>query len=93
MTDGNNEDNNNNSSQNNSLIESGSPSPSSMSFIPTTLHTIPVVEEKPAISKQSILSNTVIEKRWVTKTELVRLIACAPFDHLFVWKNHRKRHR
>ena len=44
-----------------------------MSFTPTTLHTIPVVEEKPSISKQPILSNTVIEKRWVTKTELVRV--------------------
>lgn len=44
-----------------------------MSFIPTTLHTIPVVDEKPSISKQSILSNTIIEKRWVTKTELVRV--------------------
>src|SRR5215218_889135 len=61
------------SSENNSLLEASSPSPSSMSFTPTTLHTIPVVEEKPAISKQSILSNTVIEKRWVTKTELVRV--------------------
>jgi stress response protein YsnF len=70
MTDSN---NNNSSSENNSLLESSSPSPSSMSFTPTTLHAIPVVEEKPAISKQSILSNTVIEKRWVTKTELVRV--------------------
>ena len=69
-------DSNNKSSgppENNSLLEPSSPSPSSMSFTPTTLHTIPVVEEKPAISKQSILSNTVIEKRWVTKTELVRV--------------------
>jgi stress response protein YsnF len=72
MTDGNNNDNNS-SSENNSLLEPSSPSPSSVSFTPTTLHTIPVVEEKPAISKQSILSNTVIEKRWVTKTELVRV--------------------
>lgn len=53
--------------------ESWSPSPSSMSFTPTTLHTVPVVEEKPSVSKQSILSNIVIEKRWVTKTELVRV--------------------
>jgi stress response protein YsnF len=44
-----------------------------MSFTPTTLHIIPVVEEKPSISKQSSLSDTVIEKRWVTKTELVRV--------------------
>jgi stress response protein YsnF len=71
MTDSNNKSSS--SSQNNSLPESWSPSPSSMSFTPTTLHIIPLVEEKPAISKQSILSNTVIEKRWVTKTELVRV--------------------
>ena len=71
MTDSNN--NSSSSSENNSLLEPSSPSPSSMSFTPTTLHTIPVIEEKPAISKQSILSNTVIEKRWVTKTELVRV--------------------
>src|SRR3712207_6563209 len=63
----------NSSYESNSLPESSSPSPSSMSFTPTTLHTIPIVEEKPSISKQSILSNTVIEKRWVTKTELVRV--------------------
>jgi stress response protein YsnF len=70
----NNKDNNNDSSQNNSSTESWSASsPSSMSFTPTTLHTIPVVEEKPAISKQSILNNTIIEKRWVTKTELVKV--------------------
>lgn len=72
MTDSNN-NNSSSSSENNSLLEPSSPSPSSMSFTPTTLHAIPVVEEKPAISKQSILSNTVIEKRWVTKTELVRV--------------------
>ena len=71
MTDSNNKGSS--SSENNSLLEPSSPSPSSMSFTPTTLHAIPVVEEKPAISKQSILSNTVIEKRWVTKTELVRV--------------------
>ena len=71
MTDSNNKSSG--SSENNSLLEPSSPSPSSMSFTPTTLHAIPVVEEKPAISKQSILSNTVIEKRWVTKTELVRV--------------------
>ena len=65
--------NDNNSSQNNSLPESLSPPPSSMSFTPTTLHTIAVVEEKPSISKQSVVSNTIIEKRWVTKTELVRV--------------------
>ncbi|MDQ3807016.1 MAG: DUF2382 domain-containing protein [Thermoproteota archaeon] len=68
-----NNDNNKGSSHNDSLTESLSPSPSSMSFTPTTLHTIPVVKEKPAVSKQSVLSNTVIEKRWVTKTELVRV--------------------
>jgi stress response protein YsnF len=50
-----------------------SSSPSSMSFTPTTLHTIAVVEEKPSISKESVVSNTIIEKRWVTKTELVRV--------------------
>jgi stress response protein YsnF len=72
MTARNNNDNNNSSSQNNST-ESWSASPSSMSFTPTTLHTIPVVEEKPTASKESVLSNTVIEKRWVTKTELVRV--------------------
>jgi stress response protein YsnF len=53
-----------------------------MSFTPTTLHTIPVVEEKPSISKQSILSNTVIEKRWVTKTELVRVPVM--YEEIFV---------
>jgi stress response protein YsnF len=72
MTDGNNKDNKSDS-QDNSLPESWSASPSSMSFTPTTLHTIAVVEEKPAVSKQSVVSNTVIEKRWVTKTELVRV--------------------
>src|SRR5215211_2387788 len=46
------------SSQNNSSSES-SPSPSSMSFTPTTLHTIAVVEERPSVSKESITSNTV----------------------------------
>ena len=61
------------SSHNNSLSESSSPSPSSMSFTPTTLQTIPVVEEKPSISKESVASNTIIEKKWVTKTELVRV--------------------
>jgi stress response protein YsnF len=71
MTDSNNKSSG--SSQNNSLPESLSPSPTSMSFTPTTLRTISVVEEKPDISKQSVLSNTVIEKRWVTKTELVRV--------------------
>ena len=64
---------NKSSSHNDSLTESLSPSPSSMSFTPTTLHTIPVVEEKPTMSKQSVPSDTVIEKRWVTKTELVRV--------------------
>ena len=63
----------NSSSHNNSLPESSSSSPSSMSFTPTTLHTIPVVEEKTSISKESVATNTVIEKRWVTKTELVRV--------------------
>jgi stress response protein YsnF len=75
-------DNNKSSSQNDSLTESLSPSPSSMSFTPTTLHTIPVVEEKPAISKQSALTNTVIEKRWVTKTELVRVPVT--FEEIYV---------
>jgi stress response protein YsnF len=64
---------NDSSSQDNSLQESSSLSPSSMSFTPTTLHTIAVVEEKPSISKESVASNTIIEKRWVTKTELVRV--------------------
>jgi len=64
--------------RNNSNIKSSSPepfssSPSSMSFTPTTLHTISIIEEKPSISKQSVVSDTVIEKRWVTKTELVRV--------------------
>src|SRR3712207_1452663 len=63
----------NGSSKSNALEESSLHSTSSMSFTPTTLHTIPVVEEKPSISKQSILSNTIIEKRWVTKTKLVRV--------------------
>jgi stress response protein YsnF len=65
--------NNRSSSHNNSLSESSSPLPSSMSFTPTTLQTISVVEEKPSISKESVASNTIIEKRWVTKTELVRV--------------------
>jgi stress response protein YsnF len=73
MTAGNNEGNNKNSSQNNSSTQPWSPSPSSMSFTPTTLHTIAVVEEKPSISKQSVASDTIIEKRWVTKTEIVRV--------------------
>jgi hypothetical protein len=74
MKPGNYSDSNKSSSPNNPpRPEPSSPSPSSMSFTPTTLHTIPVVKEKPAISKQSVLSNTVIEKRWVTKTELVRV--------------------
>lgn len=60
-------------SQDNFLQGSSSLSPSSMSFTPTTLQTIPVVEEKPSISKESVASNTIIEKRWVTKTELVRV--------------------
>jgi stress response protein YsnF len=64
---------NDNSSQDNSLTEPSPPSPSSMSFTPTTLHTIAVVEEKPSISKESVASNTIIEKRWVTKTEIVRV--------------------
>jgi stress response protein YsnF len=72
MTDGNHKDNES-SSQDNSSTESWSASPSSMSFTPTTLHTIPVVEEKPTASKESVLSDTIIEKRWVTKTELVRV--------------------
>ena len=55
------------------MKESWTPTPSSMSFTPTTLHTIPVVEEKPALSRESILSNTVIEKRWVIKTELIKV--------------------
>jgi stress response protein YsnF len=65
--------NDNKKSSQNDPPESFSASPSSMSFTPTTLQTIPVVEEKPTMSKQSALSNTVIEKRWVTKTELVRV--------------------
>jgi stress response protein YsnF len=73
MTARNSNDNNESSSQNDSSTESWSASPSSMSFTPTTLHTIPVVEEKPTASKGSVLSDTIIEKRWVTKTELVRV--------------------
>ena len=66
--------NNSSSSENNNSSSEPSPlSPSSMSFTPTTLHTIAVVEEKPSISKESVTSNTVIEKRWVTKTEIVRV--------------------
>jgi stress response protein YsnF len=68
-----NESNNSSSSQKNSLAGSSTPSNSSLLFTPTTLHTIPVIEEKPAISKRSVTSNTVIEKRWVNKTELVRV--------------------
>jgi stress response protein YsnF len=68
------QNNNSRSSQNNnSLPEPSPPSPSSMSFTPTTLQTISVVEEKPSISKESVASPTVIEKKWVTKTELVRV--------------------
>ena len=74
MKSGNDNDSNKSSSLNNPpRPEPSSPSPSSMSFTPTTLHTIPVLEEKPAVSKQSVPTNTVIEKRWVTKTELVRV--------------------
>jgi stress response protein YsnF len=69
----NSDEDNKSSSQNDSSREFWSASPSSMSFTPITLHTIPVVEEKPDISKQSVLSDTIIEKRWVTKTELVRV--------------------
>ena len=69
--------NNNNSNSNyaetKSSREPKPSSPSSLSFTPTTLHTISVVEEKPAISKQSIVTDTIIEKRWVTKTKLVRV--------------------
>lgn len=71
--------NNNNTNSNYAETKSSSreptpsPSPSSLSFTPTTLHTISVVEEKPAISKQSIVTDTIIEKRWVTKTKLVRV--------------------
>jgi len=72
MTSANNNDNKR-SSQNAPPPESFSVLPSSMSFTPATLHAISVVEEKPAVSKQSTFSNTVIEKRWVTKTELVRV--------------------
>jgi stress response protein YsnF len=64
---------NDRSSQDNSLQESSSLPPSSMSFTPTTLHTIAVVEEKPSLSKESVASDTIIEKRWVTKTEIVRV--------------------
>ena len=72
-------ENNNNSNSNYAETTSSSrepttpSSPSSMSFTPTTLHTISVVEEKPAISKQSVVTDTIIEKRWVTKTKLVRV--------------------
>ena len=72
-------ENNNNSNSNYAETKPSSrepttpPPPSSMSFTPTTLHTISVVEEKPAISKQSIVTDTIIEKRWVTKTKLVRV--------------------
>ena len=71
--------NNHNSNSNYAETNSSSrepttpPPPSSMSFTPTTLHTISVVEEKPAISKQSVVTDTIIEKRWVTKTKLVRV--------------------
>jgi stress response protein YsnF len=71
--------NNNNSNSNYAETKSSSRElttpalPSSMSFTPTTLHTISVVEEKPAISKQSVVTDTIIEKRWVTKTKLVRV--------------------
>ncbi len=72
-------ENNNNSNSNYAKTKSSSREPttpslrSSMSFTPTTLHTISVVEEKPAISKQSVVTDTIIEKRWVTKTQLVRV--------------------
>ena len=69
----NNDDDTISASEPNSLEESSLLSPSSMSFTSTTMQTIPVVEEKPVVSKQSILSNTIIEKRWVTKTELIRV--------------------
>ena len=73
MTDGYNNNDNSSSENNTSSSEPSLPSPSSMSFTPTTLHTIAVVEEKPSISKESVTSSTVIEKRWVTKTEIVRV--------------------
>ena len=70
----NNTSNSNDAETNSSSREPTTPSsPSSMSFTPTTLHTISVVEEKPAISKQSVVTDTIIEKRWVTKTKLVRV--------------------
>jgi stress response protein YsnF len=62
-------ENNNNSNSNSNYAETKS----SSSREPTTLHTISVVEEKPAISKQSVVTDTIIEKRWVTKTKLVRV--------------------
>jgi hypothetical protein len=73
MTAGNNNSNNSSSQNNNSSSEPSPPSPSSMSFTPTTLHIIAVVEEKTSVSKESVASNTIIEKRWVTKTEIVRV--------------------
>ena len=65
--------NNNNSSQDKSLAEPSPPSPSSMSFTPMTLQTIPLIDEKPSISMESVAFNMVMERRWVTKTELVRV--------------------
>ena len=53
-----------------------------MSFTPMTLQTIPVIEEKPSISKESVAHSMVIEKRWVAKTELV--IVPVTYEEVYV---------
>ena len=49
------------------------PPPSSLSFTPTTVQTVPVLGEKFTVSKKSVASDMVIEKRWVTKNEIIKV--------------------
>ena len=48
-------------------------SPSSLSFTPTTVQTVPVIGEKFTVSKKPVANNMVIEKRWVTKNEMIEV--------------------
>jgi stress response protein YsnF len=47
--------------------------PSSLSFTPTTVQTVPVIGEKFTVSKKPVASDMVIEKRWVTKNEIIEV--------------------
>jgi stress response protein YsnF len=49
------------------------PPPSSLSFTPTTVQTVPVIGEKFTVSKKPVVSDMVIEKRWVTKNEIIEV--------------------